>query len=121
MGGQDEESSRGEGDEEINKGQSGEADASQANPPDDPLGVHETTPLVEDDGADHSTNVDPPGSSAGDDGAAQELAEDAEILPAFSLFDDFTNSASFILLPQIPSSQPIVEFPFESSKNQKKL
>ncbi|KAG2288296.1 hypothetical protein Bca52824_047900 [Brassica carinata] len=63
MGGQDEESSRGEGDEEINKGQSREADASQANPPDDPLGVHETTPLVEDDGADHSTNVDPLGRS----------------------------------------------------------
>jgi len=78
MGGQDEESSRGEGDEEINKGPSGEADASQANPPDDPLGVHETTPLVEDDGADHSTNVDPPRPSVGDDGAAQELAEDAE-------------------------------------------
>ena len=78
MGGQDEESSRGEGDEEINKGPSGEADASQANPPDDPLGVHKTTPLVEDDGADHSMNVDPPGPSVGDDGAAQELAEDAE-------------------------------------------
>ncbi|KAF2584461.1 hypothetical protein F2Q70_00037200 [Brassica cretica] len=50
----------------------------RANPPDDPLGVHETTPPVEDEGADHSTNVDPPGPSVGDDDAAQELAKDAE-------------------------------------------
>ncbi|KAF3602912.1 hypothetical protein F2Q69_00034903 [Brassica cretica] len=38
----------------------------------------ETTPHIENEGADYSMNVDPSGPSVGDKDAAQELAKDAE-------------------------------------------
>ncbi|KAF3486228.1 hypothetical protein F2Q69_00053547 [Brassica cretica] len=38
----------------------------------------ETTPHIENEGADYSMNADPPGPSIGDEDAERELAKDAE-------------------------------------------
>ena len=75
--GQDGESNKDEGDEEVDKGQAEEVDDSQANPPEDSLEVREgeTTPHIENEGVDHSMNADPPGPSVGDEDAARELAK----------------------------------------------
>ena len=52
----------------------------QVNPPKDLLEVREgeTTPHIENEGADYSMNADPSGPSVGDEDAARDLAKDAE-------------------------------------------
>ncbi|KAF2583774.1 hypothetical protein F2Q70_00035608 [Brassica cretica] len=77
---QDGESNKDEDDGEVDKGQGEEVDDSQVNPPKDLLEVREgeTTPHIENEGADYSMNADSSGLSVGDKDAAQELAKDAE-------------------------------------------
>ncbi|XP_013632653.1 PREDICTED: uncharacterized protein LOC106338164 [Brassica oleracea var. oleracea] len=77
---QDGESNEDEDDGEVDKGQGEEVDDSQVNPPKDLLEVREgeTTPHIENEGADYSMNMASPGPSVGDEDTARELAKDEE-------------------------------------------
>ncbi|KAF2601619.1 hypothetical protein F2Q70_00025572 [Brassica cretica] len=76
--GQDGESDKDEDNEGVDMGQGEEIDDFQAYPPENPSEVRETTPRIENEGADQSTNADPPGPSVDDEDAAREQAKDAE-------------------------------------------